>query len=525
MMRVADTLVHELGEHRLQVRPSVDGHCGHHVLYWMTTARRSTDNLALQHAIQQAQALNLPLVVVEPLAIGHRWANDRLHTFTLQGMIDQRTAFDGSGVTYVPYVETKHGDARGLLARMSEDAALLVIDDYPTYMPRQVARRALDIAPCAVHLVDGNGFMAMRHADRDFSTAHSLRRHLHKTIIDHLADLPHPSPLELAVGLPAADLTLIEMAFTDAGTLLTPFEFIWRTSEGGEVGQQALSALDIDHEVAPVPRIRGGSRAAEERWRAFLNGPLSSYHQDRNHPDLDGATGLSPWLHFGHISAQRMVRDVLDAAQWDPGHISGPHDGRRAGWWGLSEGAEAFLDQIITWRDLAFLHCHRTADHDRYTSLPDWAQVTLDEHRHDPRPADYTFEQLETATTDDELWNSAQRQLLRDGMIQNYLRMLWGKKILEWAPTPELAFEWMISLNDRWAVDGRDPNSYGGIGWVCGKFDRGWTERAVYGKVRCMMSPNTRRKVKAEAYVQRYAPGAGVHAGPARFRMPPRQGV
>ena len=522
---MAAALAEETLERRLHVRPARDGHAGHHVLYWMTTARRSKDNLALQHAIHHASRLNVPLVVVEPLAIGHRWASDRLHTFVLQGMIDQRTAFEGSGITYIPYVETRHGDARGLLARMSHDATLLVIDDYPTYMPKQVTRRALDLAPCAVHVVDGNGFIAMRHADRDFTTAHSLRRHLHKTIEDHLADLPLPEPLIGALGLPDVDQALIDAAFSDTGTLPTPFEFIWRTSEGGAVGKQALSALDIDHEVTPVARMRGGSRAAEERWRSFLNGPLASYHQDRNHPDLDGATGLSPWLHFGHISAQRMVRDVLDANAWDPGRVSGPHDGRRAGWWGLGEGAEAFLDQIITWRDLSFLHCYRTADHDRYTSLPQWAKTTLDEHRNDARPADYTFEQLEAAATDDELWNSAQRQLLRDGVIQNYLRMLWGKKILEWAPTPELAFEWMISLNDRWAVDGRDPNSYGGIGWVCGKFDRGWTERAVYGKVRCMMSPNTRRKVKAEAYVQRYGAGVGLSSGSARFRMPPRQGV
>ena len=491
----------------------------------MTAARRSRDSLALEHAVASALSLGLPLLIVEPLAIGHRWANDRSHTFALQGMIDQRNAFEGTGVTYLPYVETKHGDARGLLARMSQDAALLVIDDYPTYMPRQVALRSLKVAPCETHVVDGNGFIGMRHAGRVFTTAHSLRRHLHKTVEDHLSALPMHDPVVHASHLPTVDTALIDAAFSDTGTLPTPFEFIWRTAEGGAVGVQALSALDIDHTVAPVAKMHGGSRTAEERWRTFLNNGLSRYHQDRNHPDLDGATGLSPWLHFGHIGAQRMVRDVLDQAGWDPGWISEPNDGRRAGWWGLSEGAEAFLDQIITWRDLAFIHCHLVDDHDRYTSLPAWALTTLDDHRNDPRPAVYTLEQLESASTDDELWNSAQRQLLRDGVIQNYLRMLWGKKILEWAPSPELAFEWMVVLNDRWALDGRDPNSYGGIGWVCGKFDRGWTERAIYGKVRCMMSPNTRRKVRTEAYLERYGPTVASGTSQSRFRMPPRQGV
>ena len=247
---------------------------------------------------------NLPLLVVEALAIGHRWANDRIHTFVLQGMIDQRTTMLGSGVTYVPYVETRHGEARGLLARMSVDADALVIDDYPTYMPRQVAERAVNLAPCEVHVVDGNGFIAMRHAGRAFTTAYSLRRHLHKTIEDHLADLPVEHPLAPALALPDVDETLVDLAFQETDTPKTPLEFIWRTAEGDAVGREALLALDIDHDVAPVPHMKGGSMSANKRWRKFLDDRLERYHEDRNHPDLQAATGLSPWLHYGHISAQ-----------------------------------------------------------------------------------------------------------------------------------------------------------------------------------------------------------------------------
>ena len=510
---------------RLAVRPAKDGHSGAHVLYWMTSSRRTTYNLALEHAVNLAVERNLPLLVVEALAIGHRWANDRIHTFVLQGMIDQRTTMLGSGVTYVPYVETRHGEARGLLARMSVDADALVIDDYPTYMPRQVAERAVNLAPCEVHVVDGNGFIAMRHAGRAFTTAYSLRRHLHKTVEDHLADLPVEQPLGPALALPDVDETLVDLAFQETDTPKTPLEFIWRTAEGDAVGREALLALDIDHDVAPVPHMKGGSMSANKRWRKFLDDRLERYHEDRNHPDLQAATGLSPWLHFGHISAQRMVKDVLDVYGWDPGHVTPPPDGRRSGWWGLPAGAEAFLDQVITWRDLAFIHAHMVEDHDGYSSIPEWAQATLAEHADDPRPGAYTFEQLEAAQTGDELWNAAQRQLMQEGIIQNYLRMLWGKKILEWAPTPQLAFDWMVALNDRWALDGRDPNSYAGIGWVCGKFDRGWTERPVFGKVRCMMSHRTEKKVKAREYITRFGPGPSQQTLGSSFRMPPRRDV
>jgi deoxyribodipyrimidine photo-lyase len=187
--------------------------------------------------------------------------------------------------------------------------------------------------------------------------------------------------------------------------------------------------------------------------------------------------------------------------------VNAPNDGRRQGWWGLPEPVEAFLDQIITWRDIGFIHCAMVENHTDYESLPAWAITTLGEHENDERPYLYTFEEFENAQTHDPLWNAAQLQLRQEGIIHNYLRMLWGKKILEWTPNAEIAMEWMIALNDRWALDGRDPNSYTGIGWVLGKFDRGWTERAVYGKIRCMTSDSTARKFKTKGYVAKYTSG------------------
>jgi deoxyribodipyrimidine photo-lyase len=177
------------------------------------------------------------------------------------------------------------------------------------------------------------------------------------------------------------------------------------------------------------------------------------------------------------------------------------------GWWGISDSAEAFLDQLITWRELGYNLCSSRQDYDQYESLPNWALRTLCDHAKDRRTYLYTQGQLETGATHDPLWNAAQMQLVREGRLHNYLRMLWGKKILEWSPTPEEALRVMIELNNKYALDGRDPNSYSGIFWVLGRYDRPWgPERPVFGKIRYMSSENTARKVQVKQYLKEYAP-------------------
>ncbi len=474
------------------------------VVYWMTSARRSQWNHALQHAVDLAKQHDVPLVVIECLALKHRWANDRISTFVLQGMVDNRSAFSETGVTYIPYVETKRREASGLLKGWLEHARLCVIDDYPTYYPKHVLDTALTVMPCEIHVVDSNGFMAMRAQGRDFSTAYSLRRHLHKTIREHMHEFPKQRPLEDARNLPQMDPAAVKAIFAQTNTPMTPYEFLWRVSEGGDIGRQALSTLSIDHEVQPVNGKKGGYVEGRRRWKEFFGDRLRTYHEKRNEPQERGASGLSPWLHYGHISVHAILHDIFTHHRWDVSMVNPPNDGRRQGWWGLPEPVEAFLDQIITWRDIGFIHCAMIENHTEYDSLPEWAKTTLAVHEQDERPYLYTFEELESASTHDPLWNAAQNQLRQEGIIHNYLRMLWGKKILEWSPNPQTAMDWMIALNDRWALDGRDPNSYTGIGWVMGKFDRGWTERAVYGKVRCMTSASTARKFKTKGYVEKY---------------------
>jgi len=505
---------------RIQIHgtPNEDGRV---VVYWMTSARRPKWNHALEHAIDLAREHDLPLVVIECLALRHRWANDRISTFVLQGMVDNRDAFESSGVSYIPYAETKTGEASGLLKGWLQVAKMAVIDDYPTYYPQHVLNTALTVNPCELHVVDSNGFMAMRAQGRDFSTAYSLRRHLHKTIREHMFEFPLAAPLEGTSDLKPLDPSLPPHVFDATQTPMTPYEFLWRVAEGGDVGRQALSTLSIDHTVAPVNGKKGGHVEGRRRWKEFFRERLSDYHEKRNEPQERGASGLSPWLHFGHISVHNILHDLFAYHQWDVSMVNLPNDGRRAGWWGLPEPVEAFLDQIVIWRDIGFIHCAMVENHTEYASLPEWAKATLAEHSSDPRPYIYSFEQLEQAQTHDPLWNAAQNQLRSEGIIHNYLRMLWGKKILEWSPDPATAMEWMIHLNDKWALDGRDPNSYTGIGWVLGKFDRGWTERPVYGKIRCMTSASTARKYKTKSYVDKYAQassqGQSLGSGPSFY--------
>jgi deoxyribodipyrimidine photo-lyase len=217
-------------------------------------------------------------------------------------------------------------------------------------------------------------------------------------------------------------------------------------------------------------------------------------------------SGLSPYLHFGHISAHEVFLETMRRERWSPEDVVAPANGRRNGWWGVGKDAEAFLDQLLTWRELGFNVCHRRRDHGRWESLPDWAASTLSKHARDRREYLYSLDEFTNAATHDPLWNAAQTQLLREGTIHNYLRMLWGKKILEWTSEPREALEVMIELNNRYAIDGRDPNSYTGILWVLGRHDRPWgPERAVFGTVRYMSSANTARKFPVRAYLDRYS--------------------
>ncbi len=473
--------------------PANEQRRGQYVLYWMTAFRRGTSNFALQRAVELGQEHNCPVLVFEALRVGYRWANDRLHHFVIQGMADNQAFFAKRGTTYYPYIEKSPGDGAGLLAALAESAVAVVGDDFPCFFLPAMTRTAARQIKGRFELVDSNGLLPMRAADKVFVRAHYFRRFLHKNLRPHLEDVPDTDPLSRSTCTQAAEVP-------------PPIAERWPSAEVDKLAQDTglLSSFPIDHNVRPS-EIKGGVRAAQTLLKQFVRQRLDAYDVDRNHPDSNGSSGFSPYLHFGHLSSHEVFSAVMKADGWQLEDISDKPTGSREGWWNASPFVEAFLDEFITWRELGYNMCWQQADYDRYESLPEWAQKTLHEHERDPREHLYSLEEFEQSQTHDELWNAAQRQLVLEGRIHNYLRMLWGKKILQWTPDARTALAVMIELNNKYALDGRNPNSYSGIFWVLGRYDRAWgPERKIFGKVRYMTSDNTARKVRLKHYLKKY---------------------
>ena len=486
------TQVPEIRVRRANAAPVRAG--GEYVLYWMTAFRRLGWNFALERAAERARELGRPLVVLEPLRAGYPWACDRFHRFVIDGMAGHARRLARSKALYHPYVEPKPGAGKGLLEALARQACLVVTDDSPAFFYPRMIRAAAEKLPVLLEAVDSNGLLPLRAVDKVFLTAYDFRRSLQRLLPEHLGDMPSENPLarlpsrltalpeKVAKRWPAASQELLE----------------------GKAG--SLAALPIDHSVGPVPGIRGGDEAGAAALARFLDERLEAYAEGRNRPEEEVTSGLSPYLHFGFVSSHQILAATAEREGWTPDRLGDRARGAREGWWGMSPGAEKFLDEAITWREVGYNMASRREDYDCYESLPEWARGTLEKHEKDRRPHLYDLAGFEDAGTDDELWNAAQRQLVREGRISSYLRMLWGKKVLHWTAHPREALEVLIELNNKYALDGRDPNSYSGIFWCLGRYDRPWApERPVFGTVRYMSTESTRRKLRVDGYLARYA--------------------
>jgi deoxyribodipyrimidine photo-lyase len=455
----------------------------------MIAARRLRWNFALQYAVDLARELRRPLVILEPLDADYPWASDRLHAFVLDGMAANARAAAGSAATYLAYVEPAAGRGRGLLQHLSTRAASIVTDWFPGFFIPRLLHAAGRQAACRVEAIDANGLIPLSAHGRAFTSARSYRAFVQRTLRDHLRDVPETTPLDrLPAGVEAPALGLAKR---------------WRmTPEPGDRRNVTLAALPIDHTVAPV-RTQGGSEAASRALNRFLSARLRRYAGEHNHPDADCTSRLSPYLHFGHISAHEVFAALMTRERWTTRRLGRRGGGARAGWWGVTESANVFLDQLVVWRELAFNGAEDLDGFGTLDAVPDWARATLRAHARDRRRR-YELEALESASTDDLIWNAAQRQLAAEGWFHGYLRMLWGKKILEWSPSPQAALDRMSHLMNRYSLDGRDPVSQASFGWVLGLYDRPWPERDVFGTVRCMTSASAKRKLRMRNFLSRY---------------------
>lgn len=434
---------------------------GRYVMYWMQMYKRVENNHALVWAVRKANELKLPLVVYEGLKYYYPWANDRLHTFILEGVEEKYREFEKLGIRYLFYLQQDADAPKQTVARLAKDAAMIVTDAYPCFIIPEHNRTIASKAEIAVHAVDSNGVIPMSKFDKEEYAAYTIRPKIHK-LLDRYLQLPVLDELEVKAPKLSLDC---------------PEDKITRDSIAGLV-----AGCDIDHTVSPSPYYHGGTANARERLQKFVTELLPDYEKLRNKPDRDGSSRMSSWLHFGYISPIEVAIAVKNA------------DAPQA-------SKDAYIEELIVRRELSFNLTAHNSNYDSLKCLPDWAHKTMRKHHGDKREITYTLEQLEAAETHDELWNAAQREMTKTGEMHNYVRMLWGKNVIAWSPTYEIAFETLVHLNNKYCLDGRDPNSYAGILWCFGKHDRPWMERPVFGMIRYMTSGSTGKKFDSKAYI------------------------
>ncbi len=493
---------------------------GQYVLYWMQMTRRFDRNHALDFAIHRAVELKKPLVVYEALKLNYPWASARVHQFMLEGMAANAAFARKAGINYWPFVETPGDRGRGLVKQLLANACQLVTDDYPAFIVpahnRAIAR--IDLSAIAV---DSCGLIPLSLYGKPVAAAAHLRPRMHKLFAEcwnHRANSEPVSP---------------------KGQVDPPFT-PWMAP--GDL-PAFVRSLNVDPSVTPLS-IHGGPTAGRRVLGTFLDDKLHAYGTERNHPDdpeRSAASGLSPYLHFGHIGIQEVAEQVL-GDDWTTAELN-LKTRNKDDFFSREPAINGFLDEAITWRDIGH-HWHhvrnvecgiRNADSESKSweekgevpsfnfetmdfsplprqgtlkgVLPAWAYESLSKHASDRRSHLYNLAQFEAAETHDPLWNAAQTELVRTGKIHNYLRMLWAKKVLEWSDSPESAYRILEHLNNKYAIDGRDPNSYTGILWTFGLFDRPWPpERPVFGNIRFMSSDSTAKKFKLAGYY-RYVEG------------------
>ncbi len=427
---------------------------GDYVLYWMQASQRAEFNPALEHAAWLARQLRKPLLVFFGINERYPGANSRHFAFMLEGLAETRSLLEERDI---PLVCWKDNPPEGAL-RLAKRACVVVVDR--GYLRHQVAwRRSLaSLSPCPIVQVEGEAVVPVETAyPREAYSAAPLRRRIKQSMNRFLRKTP-----EVSVKVKGFAPDLESLDLTDPSRL--------------------LRHLEIPQLSPPVNGPAGGTSEAKKVLERFLQEKLDLYPSLSRRPDLEFTSRLSPYLHFGQISSVYVALRV-----------------RKTG----SPGAEAFLEQLVVRRELSLNLVTYNPHYDSLQALPSWARRTLDLHLRDRRPFLYSLEELEGALTHDPFWNAAQKEMVATGYMHNYMRMYWGKKILEWSPDPEEALRRILYLNDKYELDGRDPNGYAGALWCLGKHDRPFQEREVFGTVRYMAESGLKRKFDVDAYLRK----------------------
>ncbi len=441
---------------RIRLLAEAPERSGDYVLYWMQQSQRAEHNPALEFAVQQANAAGRPLLVVFGVTDGYPEANLRHYRFMLEGIREVDAALRRRRIAF----RVRIGRPDDIAIEAARHASMVVTDR--GYLRHQVSwrRRVAAEVDRAIYQVEGDVVVPVEvPTNRAEYAARTLRPKLMRHVGDYLVELP-PTRLRRT-----------DPSLGDDGIDLHDLDHV-------------LARLDLDRTVPSVESLfRGGSATARGRLEEFLRNGFDVYAATRNQPQTANVSHLAMHLHFGQLSPVLIALAVRGAR---PG-----------------ADRDAFLEELIVRRELAHNFVAFTADYDCYEAIPGWARRTLEMHARDERPHVYTREEFEAAQTHDVYWNAAMREMRHTGYLHNYMRMYWGKKILEWSAAPDEAYRTAIELNNRYLLDGRDANSYAGVGWIFGLHDRPWPERAVFGTVRSMTAAGLRRKADPDAYVER----------------------
>lgn len=438
---------------------------GDFILYWMQASQRAFQNPALEYAAHRSASMRKPLLVYFGLDVKYPRANARHVAFMIQGLKDVQT---GLGEREIEFVIGNGPPAVGA-ARLSRHACLVVADSGYTRAQRTMRGELASHVSCPLIQVEGNVVVpVMSASEKEEYSAGTFRPKLTRLLNSFMQEVPEVKPARGRIAPHMKSIELAEM-------------------------KDDLGDLDVDRSVAIVASAKGGEERGRATLKRFVREGLEDYAASRDDPGIRATSGLSPYLHFGQISPVEAALAVRDAD---------------------AAGTEGFLDELLVRRELAVNYAFYNQNHESYRGIPAWASGTLSHHARDKREKVYSLKELEWASTDDPYWNAAQRELLHTGSMHGHMRMYWGKRIIAWTRWPKDAFSMAVYLNDKYQLDGRDPNGYAGIAWCFGKHDRPWPEREVYGMVRPMTPSGLERKYDMEKYIKRV--GSASRAGRPR---------
>lgn len=434
-----------------------NGRC---IVYWMQRAQRGRDNHAVDLAVNLGNLLGLPVVTYFAEIAKFPYANLRHYTFLNQGLKDIEADLAARNISFV-----LRNTPRGLHEAMLHEvqAAMVIGDENPLREPERWRRILAARLRIPFWTVDADVVVPSRLIEQAQYGAYTIRPRLYRLLSDFLVPYENPKAQKT-----------------------------WKRPKGfySDSTHEDMTRgwKHLDRSIAPVETWTGGTREGMKRLRHFTSKLLKNYERDRNRPEVDGTSAMSPYLHFGQVGPVTIALATDAGVRKDAS---------------LQSARKAYFNELIVWRELAVNFVKYTANYDTADCAEPWARKTIADHAQDERERLYTLSQLESAGTHDELWNAAQTQMIHHGWMHNYMRMYWAKKMLEWTPDSSTAVKWAVYLNDKYSLDGCDPNGYAGIAWaMLGKFDRAWGERPVFGKIRYMSSASTGRKFDSRLYIE-----------------------